>query len=428
MIIKNKRLFFVLFLVLCLGGFLLQLQQISQEYFQYKTITRLDVNLGDLQNYVQMYFCPRYIDLVNRTNHQRYNLQAARPLELSSILQEMRSLTIKDILNLTPDAKNIMSTCMVRSADFDTPYFHSNEDCNKIFNITKSVNGERICYSFQLTAKMEYSHSSVSSSLNFLGNVYEIELNEQLSETIVSVFIMRLVNTILAETKHPYHSRLFGDKISNLNTLRQSRISLYPETTRIHRLPPPFDTDCIIGQHSQWCFEECILKNFKKIDRVPWSSFIDEELEMHMLLPADLTNTTITNFVKTAFTRCDKMCRLRTDCESDFTKTRAFEAYDTIHNLTRISAMVPSGGVIDVTSIRQLTLMDYLVQMGSCLGTWFGLSIFSMSSIKLKWSQVFRKEGPRSRRLSLSILQAPKCPCDLCFRRYVLRRLGVKKT
>ena len=416
-----KELLTVLFIITCLSGFLFQLQQVSYSYFRYQTISRLEVNVKDTEAYSEIYFCARYAELLDRRNYKKYNLQPVAPIELADVVNEMSNLTMRNILELTPSINEVISRCVIRTNDFSIPELHPSESCNFLINVSKSVNGEHICYAFVINGKQQYSMSAVAASMNYISHVYEIELSEKLSSVMAVNFIMRMVNAVSPQTKHPLHSRLFAARVLNLRTMKYSKVLLYPETTKIHRLPPPFDTHCSNDIHSHWCYEQCLVTYFKEIHRVPWSSFIDEQVDLVMLTIRDLQNSTISNFTEGSFQKCHQMCRSKTDCESEFTKTTAVEAFDAIHNLTRVAAMVPSEGAVDITSVQLMPFIDFMVQVGSCFGTWFGLSVFSISPLKVGWKQIFTRDtkpaNPKTGRQLSNSSTPPKCRCDLCFRR-----------
>ena len=388
-----KGLFTVLFIVICFLGFLFQFQQVCQSYFRYETISRLKVNVKDSETYSQIYFCARYAEVLNRANYREYKgLRPVPPIELVDLIDEMSNLTIRGIFKLTPSINEVISRCVIRTNIFEIPEVHLSESCNRLINVSKSVNGEHICYAFQINGQQEYSMSAVAASMNYISHVYEIELSDKLSSVMAVNFIMRTVNVVSPGAIYPLHSKIFAARLENLKTIKYSKIFLYPETTKIHRLPPPFDTHCSNGVQSQWCYEQCLVTNFKKINRVPWSSFIDEQVDLVMLTIRDFKNKSISHFTKVSFQKCFKMCRRKTDCESEFTKTTAVEAFSAMHNLTRVAAMVPSEGAVDITSVQLMPFIDFMVQVGSCFGTWFGLSVFSMNPLQVNWNGILKRE------------------------------------
>ena len=426
-----KELFTVLFIVICFSGFLFQLQQVSQSYFRYQTISRLKVNVKDSETYSQIYFCARYAEVLDRSNYKEYKgLRSVPPIELVDLIDEMSNLTIRHIFKLTPSINEVISRCVIRTNIFEIPEVHLNESCNRLINVSKSVNGEHICYAFQINGQQEYSMSAVAASMNYISHVYEIQLSDKLSSVMAVNFIMRTVNVVSPGAIYPLHSKIFAARLENIKTMKNSKIFLYPETTKIHRLPPPFDTHCSNGVQSQWCYEQCLVTNFQKIGRVPWSSFIDEQVDLVMLTIRDFKNKTISNFTEASFRKCFRMCRRKTDCESEFTKTTAVEAFGATHNLTRIAAMVPSEGAVDITSVQLMPFIDFVVQVGSCFGTWFGLSVFSISPLKVSWKQIFRSDknpaNPETERQSRKDMP-PKCFCRYLFRRVNGERLDERK-
>ena len=381
----------------CLGGFLFQLTLISQTYFKYQTITRLEVNIGDEDNYVQIYVCPRYSDLLDRSEYRKYGIRPFAPLELSDILDEISNLTIKSIFRLTPHVDKVISKCLIRSGRFHFPDWYDKNSCKELIAISKSITGEHVCFSIMVKGKERYSPSAIAASLSFALYVYEVELSHQLSKTMTMILIMRVVSNPMRSTFHPYNSRIFAGRINNLKTLKHSRLLLFPETTKITRMPPPFDTDCRPNQHSFWCYDLCLSRGLKVVNRVAWSSFIDEEVDALILSARDMNNKTIESIANATFDKCDEMCRVKSDCQEDFTKTKVTEINDSNHNLTSISAMVPAGGTFSIISVELLTLIDYLVQVGSSFGIWFGLSIFSTNPLKFKRLRIFKSQKSKVR-------------------------------
>ena len=412
--------------MVCFAGFLFQLTLISQTYFKYQTITRLEVNIGDEDSYVQIYICPRYSDLLDRSEYRKYGIHSFAPLELSDVLDDISNLTIKSIFRLTPPVGKVISKCLVRSGTFHFPDLYDKDSCKELIAISKSITGEHVCYSIMVKGKESYSPSAIAASLSFALYVYEVELSPDLSKTMTMILIMRVVSNAIRRTLYPYNSRIFAGRINNLNTLKHSRLLLYPETTKITRMPPPYDTDCRLNQHSLWCYDLCLSRGLKIVNRVAWSSFIDEEVDTIMLSTRDMNNKTLESIANVTFAKCNEMCRTKSDCQEDFTKTRVTEIHDSNHNLTLISAMVPAGGTLSIISVELLTLIDYLVQVGSSFGIWFGLSIFSTNPLKFKWLHIFKRQKTEDRNVTHETSAAdsvsrPKCSCSLCFRRYLFQ-------
>lgn len=155
--------------------------------------------------------------------------------------------------------------------------------------------------------------------------------------------------------------------------------------TNITRLPPPHDSMCRERHNRQECYEDCLLKRFISINRVPWSAFITEPLDVYMFTKKDLANRTMVMFAHDSFKRCHRSCKIHRECHTEFTQTKVNPGVaEDKDNITFIASMVPSGPKISVSTLPQVTLIDYIVQVGSCLGVWFGVSITSLNPLKWK--------------------------------------------
>ena len=144
-----KELFTVLFIVICFSGFLFQLQQVSQSYFRYQTISRLKVNVKDSETYSQIYFCARYAEVLDRSNYKEYKgLRSVPPIELVDLIDEMSNLTIRHIFKLTPQANETIKHCKLRIKDSYTITTMSSKECYDAFDVKKFYMQEFMCYAF----------------------------------------------------------------------------------------------------------------------------------------------------------------------------------------------------------------------------------------------------------------------------------------
>ena len=387
---KSRVVLTIFFLFFCTTGFLYQLLQVSQVYFRYRTTTRLELKIIELVEHAIVVFCSRYIDLIDRRQHEKYGLNSSIPIEFKDIVDEQSKLRIKDIFELTPSPNDTLNSCMTRSETLDVPRIHSSEQCLHQMNISKVINGEHVCYSFTLECMTKYSPGNVASSMNYMAVVYDLELNDNFSNVTAVSFIVHLLDKL---SLHPLGSRLYSAISVNDNGIGNKRFFLSYENNVIDRLPSPYDTNCLSGHLTQLCYETCLTQEMKSVNRVPWSSFIDKPSDSLMMTNKDLENETMFNFTSNAFRQCHQKCKTKLECHTEFTKTKLFEATGTPHNLTRISIMIPAAGDVHVVSIPQLTLIEYIIQVGSCLGAWFGLSVFSINPFKWK---IFRRRGKTS--------------------------------
>ena len=380
------------FSIICLLGFLIQVQQVSELYFRFETTSRTVFQILDLDRYQSIVYCPRSIDLLDRKNYTSYGILGHIPNSLEEVLYDLKSLTIKDILELTPHESTTIRGCQVRQGRELTPVELNQKECEAFFKVMKSVHGEKICYTFIPNVPENYSSGTIASSLTHTMAVYQIFIQETISNCTQAYFISVVIdaNNILED---PLHSQQFQAFAQNKNTFNQSRITIHGDTIEINRLPPPYDTRCTPGHDREKCYESCLTDRFKKINRVPWSGFYREKLDFKILIAPDLMNETISKFVDKVFGECHSLCKIKTECLTQFSRTTVQEFQTRRFVLT---SMIPLFPHISLEAVPFLNLIEFIVQIGSSFGMWFGMSIISFNP--LKWGkQILLKNSVHSR-------------------------------
>ena len=364
----------IFFFVSCISGFAFQLHQVSNVYFKYQTTSKTLIQVKEVDDYPDVIYCPAYYYMLNRANADKYGIMKDTPTTLKDIVTDLSKLKIKEILELTPDTTSIIETCEIRDQNKSIVNQLNSTDCYKFFTINKSVNGERICYRFTPSVTKKYSVGNVASSLTHMTNLYSIRFYPHFGAACFG-FIM----SYFLKEKDPLYSRMFAAKFKNGKTMNQSGLSVHGETTEIRRLPDPHDTQCFPGHDRQVCYEACLIEKFKAIERVPWSGFHSDPLELRMFTPLDYDNQTMASIAQESLDQCHNKCKIKTECFTKFSVTSAHE-----HRTTYfvINSMIPSRPSTSILTIPYLTLIEYIIQVGSCFGVWFGLSILSFNPTK----------------------------------------------
>ena len=326
-------------------------------------------------------YCPAIFQLLDENKKESFGIPNQKVLPLDQYLRYLSNLTIKDILELTPLESEVIESCIVRLGKMSTPTVMDNSKCKLYFNVTKAVFGEKICYTFIPRFGADgFSAGDIATSFSHTGSVYRIRLRPTMSKSSFASFI----SVVNSNVKDFLHSRLFQANTAKGKTFKYSRILVFGDSIEIKRLPPPYETACTPGHDREMCYEECLVKKLKVMNRLPWSGFHSEKVKMKMLTPAQLVNETISEYVGQSFEGCHSLCKLKTECFTQFSKTTVIEhgaAY-----FYFLSAL-PSQPHMSVFAIPTLTLIEYIVQMGSCFGMWFGMSIISMNPLKWKITQ-----------------------------------------
>ena len=339
---------------------------------------------------------------------QRHQVKRILPTISTSnegFYRQLENLTVRHILEMTPPEFDTMTSCSVRKGTISSPENLNERECLDFFKVTKFVTGERICYTFTPRIMANYSVGDVASSYNFVGILYQIFFKSIVSKTTYAFIISSVLNPNSTEKEDPLHSRAFQAHADNAKTFSQSRIFVSGDSIEINRLPPPHDTKCTPDHDQEVCYESCLKDKFTTIHRLPWSGFHRQKLDIKILTPTDLLNETISRHVADSFQECQSLCKLKTECLTKFSRT-TIEEYQ--GDSFVISSMLPSLPHMSIYAIPSLTLVEYIVQLGSSFGMWFGLSIISFDPVNWKVTQ--KKDKPRSaiisgRRLTFTVSQ-----------------------
>ena len=374
----HKRILSIIFSLVCILGFLIQLDQVSEVYFSFQTTTRIEYLIKETENYQTIFFCPRYFELINRTEGEKFGIKPHPPADYFGVVEEVSTLTVKQVMDLTPDPHSVIYTCSLRDSRVSTISVVNWTECSKFFSISKAVNGERICYRFLPKALTNYSVGDVASSVTHMNLVYGFTFTPLLSKTVFAIFISDFVDP--QNLRDPLYSRLFSSKSINFEGFHKLSFSVYGEMTEIIRLPPPYDTRCTPNHDRQYCYEQCLEEKLKVVNRLPGSGFHWQHLEIKVFTQKDYFNKTMEYVAQKAFCECHKSCKIKTECNSKFSRT-SIQAF--FSNNFYVASMVPATAHISSTTVPLLTLIEYVIQVGSCCGIWFGLSIISFNPIKL---------------------------------------------
>ena len=369
----------VVFSFVCLSGFLFQVHEVSELYFQFITTSKTELEIREVDHYQTMMYCPRSVDIFNET-HKEFGSTKNLILTQDRVENELSNLTIKDILELTPPENSAIKQCVLRQGIMLIPEVMDRGYCEAFFKISKTVIGERICYTFMPKIGANFSVGEVASSKYYTNIVYTIVVNPNILASKFAFFISWTTYERLANG--PLDSRPYQAKVLNQKTLNESSFTVYGESTEIHKLPPPFDTKCTPGHQREKCYEKCLNKKLALINRVSWSAFHRKKVDIKIVSGNDLKNDSMSQFINNANLECQSLCKTHKDCYTRFSRT-SIQEFDSPYN-NHFSSMLPSLPHVSLHSVPFLNLIQYIVQVGSCFGMWFGLSIYFFNPMKCK--------------------------------------------
>lgn len=91
---ESSKDLLVLFSLICLSGFLLQVQQVSELYFRFVTTSITMFKILEVDHYQTMIYCPRSVDLLNKTNEVFGNTENL-PLTLEQVENKLSNLCMR---------------------------------------------------------------------------------------------------------------------------------------------------------------------------------------------------------------------------------------------------------------------------------------------------------------------------------------------
>ena len=381
----NWNIVSLLFRCCCLLGLTFQILELSIIFFRYQTSTKIMYEIREFEEYQTLFFCPSIVDLLNRSRHKEYGIYPYRPMDLKEVGNELSQLTIKNMFEWTPSASSFIDRCWIRefknNQEFKYPTYRNHDECKKVFKTTKSVMGESICYTVSPPEGISFSVPDISGYLTHANEAYTIHIGREFERKLWVIRVMSQPSSY-----NPLYSRMF---VARFTRFANQKVSVYGQSTEIERLPPPYDTMCLESHDRETCNEACWTKELLTVNRVPWTSILSEKTystsQMNMLTYKDYFNSTIRQFANETDKKCKLHCRSRTECRTQFSRTTLVVQPE---GGFYFKSMLPNGPQVSIVSLSLLSLVEYLVQLGSCFGTWFGLSVISLNPSN--WS-MFKK-------------------------------------
>ena len=314
----------VSFFLICFLGLTYQLYRVSQHYFSYETNSNIGFHVTEVSRFPTTVFCSRWRDIiVDQKRLYDFTVNTTPPAEKgvkygrSKVGLFGRGVVlrpkIKDIFDSTPPVTKSIAYCMIRRGDMNIATDLGPSDCYDEYHVSKAVIGELMCYFFSRKSIETFPAGDIADSYYHTNKVHDVTLTKELSVSKVGLFASYFPN-VLEDGKldsFPVVSKQYGVQILR-ETFINSNFFLSAIQTNVTLLPPPHDTKCSPGHGRQRCYQECLITRMKKINRVPWSSFIPEPLDMEMLLPEDLVNETVADHASQSFRHCHLECKLKT--------------------------------------------------------------------------------------------------------------------
>lgn len=406
----NKAVILTLTLLFCIIGCLWQIENVSVRYFNYDTKTSVGVHIPSFIHAPSISSCYRFNDIANfgliqkekainaiRRNDNQNSL--AQVLEsLNKFNHQIKNFTVSDWFRYSPSVNDIFDGpqgCTIRIPERFVMSLFSGKDCIKHFNITKYLRDEFICYRFDPLFKTKLSVHEYALSPMSTGMIYSIFLNYSAFKNmeIVYTIVHSMTSSVLMDT-------IFSKSLSNPFKELPESVVTYREFTR-KKLEGPYHPECdqrldVYGSAIEYDLKrvnEISIKKFGSI--VPWIPIYNETIKAKVPSELNFRNETFVNQINSVLREQFKIGK--SSCINRFTLTNT-RLSPSMRPGPVVAVFWPSSEAIDVTHVPDQELIDFIIYICSCIGIWFGLSVFSvydlfLTALRLKGNNENRNES-----------------------------------
>lgn len=378
---NSKQLFAF---TLCFLGCLCHLVYASKNYLEYQTILETHQKTETGLNF-SVSLC---IDVTNSETKARSKYS---PLTSEYYIETDKyfNLTADDLWTRGPIIDKLLSTCrywgptndsvndlskasdrlMMRSVDAS--------NCNSLFLVKKFIFSGKLCFRINTKRRNEWNRDQMMNAFNNLKNLFAVSVNTSIVSHHFSV-------VVTPENSYPRFSALWAPLLTK-STSNNARYGV--SYIKYHQivLPPPYSLDGFGDCLSFICLEKCINdflleKNFVSL------GLIKRPSKGMFVKYLDRVDPGTRFFIKDAEAKCEQIC-LKTNLaakipEETYTITQIHEMKTSGRANEHSTSFYLSSTDYPVVSIEfkeKFSLFEFIVEVGSIFGTWFGLSVMDVN-------------------------------------------------
>lgn len=372
--------------LLAVSGFTVHVAIISMDYFEYKTVNKINVSTEDELPIPSLSLCFRYVDLLDRVKGQEYGIGKTIHKTTSEFNDDMGKLTVKQIFDLTPAAEDSIFDCDIR--EYRTMKMierMSKEECGKKFSTNKYLMQEYICYDFERVDLRKYPFFKTTHALTYVGVVYILTLSPRFDSVDLFLPIAYIYTEEEATNNFPMYSRSFSkpshkSKNTASGTPLANMFDIYHSWTRIYLMPSPYETHCTNETSKEECTKECLIHELESENRLPYTEIIDSPLDIKPVSPRDMEdNATFLEFLLEAEKKCSGKC-IHDICNHFYTLT-GIKNWNAIENnwTARYRVMTAERPNLVMRIVPQTSLSEFIIYICSLFGIYFGMNVFALN-------------------------------------------------
>lgn len=383
--------------LICLFGLAIHTYHISVQYFAYATVTAIKLNMPDNVTIPALSVCWRYADLLDIDALRRENAMI-REIDFTSeetIKQTVRELqsriTLEQIFRYSPPTDRIYSSCIVRfPGNYDVTYMTA-EQCRQRFEIERFYVQEYICYKATVKKLRNrqhfYNYIQTGSCLWYPGMAFQFgfDLKQFNGNQLVVPIVHSFESFPTTSIYFAPESKRFHSTDSIIPPFNYFYLTyMYLENTR---LPYPYNTNCRHYETDQAdCYKLCLInKTMNNLHKFPFTCIIRESDRQNLnfsnpIVDAqDLGNWRFKEKLGRYEQECTRQCSKK-DCREELYITK-LKKMDYFEGSISFRVNLPSNPNYFVAFHPNMQFFEYVTFVLSAMGTWLGISIYSVNPI-----------------------------------------------
>lgn len=358
----------VLGLAICFSGCIYHIFYVNQQYFSYRTTTRVESELQDIIGYPTIVWCASLNEMILPTNENLFDVSG---------YVDIHNMTIKQLLNLTPPANKVILGCHLREVSNNSHTYeqYSATICYNHFAVKKWISGIDVCYHIFPRHVSNYSIYRVTNAMTHALDVFRIYLSHSFNQAKEVHMIAAYVRLLRYAKDFPVDSRKFPQLF--VRRQHENKLILRPFQEFYKFLPPPYDTNC---STDDYCEHSCITnKVITEMNLFPFSQATADQKNLHILSSKHLADPEYLNKWKNIQKQCKHDCPQR-PCLIRITSNMVYR-YHTPTNEDHIEITVSIPGMYnkEIVSFPVMSFIEFVSSISTCLSIWFGISALTIT-------------------------------------------------
>lgn len=372
-----------LVLLVSVIGFVINVSEVSFEYFTFKITNRIEQDLFPRVRPLSLSICLRYIDSMDQKRlSKETGIKMGPVTNVESAYRETSKLTIEQIFKYSPAVNVTIASCTYRDRN-SIPHDGNASVCNDVFKVTKYYTQEYVCYIFKQRNVKSLDSDSITKAMHNSYRIGEI--------TATSDFDNVAYMTAALTASVPYVSRDYAEVTRCEPGL--CKLSISGTFFMKHGLPPPFETRCVAKDFVEYfsCMQTCTVDLLVPHNRVPYALILDQPFPFKHISHMDMMNSTFAAVTIDIGKKCKAKCRFN-PCLTQMivTYTKIIKRIE--KGAFQFSVLTPRTPDVVTIAVPVMSFGEFFSLVSGCFSTWFGLSFFSLSHIKIFKAKTHTKE------------------------------------